>query len=126
MWIDWKRQVQKFDNYDIKEITGQRRCTASGCIKSRDGDVIMEKDKVLERWTEYIWELFDDNRIRERYIKKDMNVPAILKAEVGTTVKKMKSNKAAGPDEIVVQQLNYVVSGYVVCLFSLFSCLEYW
>lgn len=36
-----------------KKTTDQRCCTASGCIKLRDGDVIMEKDKVLERWTEY-------------------------------------------------------------------------
>lgn len=50
-------------------------------------------------------EPFDDNRIPERSIKKDMNGPAILKAEFRAAVKKMKSDKAAGPDQIVVEQL---------------------
>lgn len=48
-------------------------------------------------------ELFDDNHMPERSIKKDINGSAILKAEIGTTVTKIKSKRAAGPDQIVVQ-----------------------
>ena len=37
-------------------------CMSSGCIESKDGTLIMEKNQILERWSEYIEELFDDER----------------------------------------------------------------
>ncbi|GFS23264.1 endonuclease-reverse transcriptase [Elysia marginata] len=46
----------------IQEITGRKASSKSGCIKSKDGSIIMEKDKKVERWSEYISELFDDDR----------------------------------------------------------------
>ena len=46
----------------IKEISGRNICSSSGCIKSKTGDAIMDKEQVLRRWTEYIGELFHDDR----------------------------------------------------------------
>ena len=34
----------------IKEITGSSTCSSSGCIKSKEGTIIVEKYKILERW----------------------------------------------------------------------------
>lgn len=39
----------------------------------------MEKDKIIERWTEYIQELFEDDREAMPQIRKTMEGPEILK-----------------------------------------------
>ena len=91
---------------NIREITGRRGCTSSGCIKSKSGEIIMEKAQVLQRWTEYIKELYEDDRHEEKpWIKKDMQGPRILKAEIEKAINHMKNNKATGPDEIAVEQI---------------------
>ena len=47
----------------VKETTNRRRiCSAASCVESKDGTIAIEKEKVLERWEEYIQELFEDNR----------------------------------------------------------------
>ena len=48
----------------IKELVGENKSsTSTGCIKDKQGKMIFEKDKVLERWAEYISDLFADNSI---------------------------------------------------------------
>ena len=42
----------------------------------------MNKDDILNRWSEYIEELFSDKRNYPPIIKKKMDGPAILKVEV--------------------------------------------
>ena len=39
---------------EIEEITGSSTCLTSGCIKSKEGTINVEKHKILERWIEYI------------------------------------------------------------------------
>ena len=46
-------------HWKIKEISGHRPTAfSSGCIQSKEGNII--KDKVLERWTKYLGELFKE------------------------------------------------------------------
>src|SRR5688572_18935550 len=41
----------------IKELTAKVIwTTSSGCIKAKNGDIIMDREKILERWVEYIGE----------------------------------------------------------------------
>ena len=75
------------------------------CIKSKEGTIIMEKDKVLQRWTEYITDLFHDNRGEKPIIRKNMEGPEILRSEVRAAIAKMKRNKTAGPDKIVIEMV---------------------
>uniref|UniRef100_A0A3P8SQG9 Reverse transcriptase domain-containing protein n=1 Tax=Amphiprion percula TaxID=161767 RepID=A0A3P8SQG9_AMPPE len=65
----------------------------------------MEKEKILERWSQYIEELFEDDRKGKPSISKSIDGPKILKSEVRAAMHKMKKNKAAGPDGITVEQL---------------------
>ena len=65
----------------------------------------MEKEQVLRRWTEYIGELFHDNRGEKPKITKNIEGPRILKSEVRTAIAKMKRGKAAGPDGIVAEMI---------------------
>ena len=63
------------------------------------------KDKISERWSEYIEDLFDDERGQKPVIRKNVEGPRILKAEVTAAIAYMKRNKAAGPDGIVVEMI---------------------
>jgi hypothetical protein len=67
----------KYAHKKIDEVTGKSRCTSSGCIKSKDGTILMEKCDILNRWSEYIEELFDDNRVSKPNIKKGIEGPPI-------------------------------------------------
>ena len=48
----------------IKEVTG-KKCGngTTTCVEAKDGTIIMEKDKILDRWSEYIGELYDDDEV---------------------------------------------------------------
>ena len=89
----------------IKDMTGAKTCSSSGCIRSKDGTIITEKDDILERWTEYIEELFRDNRGGKPEIRKNIDGPKILQSEIRAAVSRMKGNKARGPDGIVIEMI---------------------
>ncbi|GFS18692.1 RNA-directed DNA polymerase from mobile element jockey-like [Elysia marginata] len=38
----------------IEEVVGRKTCSPSGCLKAKNGDIIMGKEKLLERWAEYM------------------------------------------------------------------------
>ncbi|XP_069991643.1 uncharacterized protein [Penaeus vannamei] len=67
--------------------------------------VIMEKEKILDRWKEYLRELFHDDRGNKSFIQKYMDGPKILKSEARAAMAKKKRNKAAGQDEIATEML---------------------
>ena len=49
----------------IKEVTGKKRGNGTTtCVEAKDDTIIMEKDKILDRWSEYIGELYDDDRVK--------------------------------------------------------------
>ena len=72
----------------IKEISGKRNSTQSSCIKSKEWNILLDKEDILCRWAEYIEELFDDDRGGKPNITKNIEGPPILKAEVENAIKK--------------------------------------
>ena len=47
----------------IRSLTGRKRgCNPNTCIEDKDGNIIMEKEKILYRWYKYIGELYNDDR----------------------------------------------------------------
>ena len=47
----------------IKEVTGKKRGNGTTTyVEAKDGTIIMEKDKIPDRWSEYIGERYDDDR----------------------------------------------------------------
>ena len=92
----------------IKEATRKyKTCSSANCIEAKDGTIIMEKEKILERWKEYICELFENNRPPEYLVTKreKENLP-ILKEEIVKAIKSMPKGKAAGPDEIYTELIH--------------------
>ncbi|GFN92682.1 RNA-directed DNA polymerase from mobile element jockey-like, partial [Plakobranchus ocellatus] len=90
---------------NIEEITGKRTFLSTGCLKAMNGDIRFDKEKILERWAEYIIELFKDDRKDHNVMKNNFAGPPIMKEEVETarSRKKMKHGKATGPDNISVE-----------------------
>ena len=89
----------------IKEATRKyKTCSSANCIEANNGTIIMEKEKVLERWKEYICELFEDNRPPEYLVtrREKENLP-ILKGEIVKAIKSKPKGKAAGPDEVYIE-----------------------
>ena len=65
-------------------VTGRRRNirNGSGCIMSKDGDLLFEKSVVKERWVQYIHDLYKNEKwgIRPDYVGD--NGPSITQDEV--------------------------------------------
>ena len=55
----------------IKEATRKcKTCSSANCIEANDVTIIMEREKLLERWKEYICELFEGNRPPEYLVTR--------------------------------------------------------
>ena len=116
VWLDKKCvEIERFKTKspkemfrNINEITKKKYCTAGGCLRAKDGSIIIEKEAMIERWTEYITDLFDDERGEMPDISNNMLGPKILASEVQAAVQSMKNNKAVGTDEITVELIKSI------------------
>ena len=89
----------------IKELAGTAKSSSStGCIKDKDGNMLFERDKVLERWAEYVGDLFSDTR-PDLPIPSNDRGPPILKCEVEKAIKSSQLGKAPGDDGITTEML---------------------
>ena len=63
--IEIEKQTDKDSKYmhqKIKEVTGKNPLSKTGCLKSKDGQILMGKNEILNRWSEYIEDLYNDER----------------------------------------------------------------
>ncbi|KAK3520904.1 hypothetical protein QTP86_003763 [Hemibagrus guttatus] len=76
-------------------------------IKDRDGRVLTSEESVQRRWKEYFEELMNEEHEREKRVEGvnsvEQKVDKIRKDEVRKVLKRMKSGKAVGPDDIPVE-----------------------
>src|SRR3989442_2100065 len=73
-------------------------------IKSKQGNVLMEKDEVMERWAEYVEELYkDENRGVDDIInmgQMENEVYTICSEEIEAVIRDLPKGKACGSDSI--------------------------
>ncbi|KAK3574795.1 hypothetical protein QTP86_018385 [Hemibagrus guttatus] len=76
-------------------------------IKNRDGRVLTSEESIQRRWKEYFEELMNEENEREKRVEVvnsvEQKVDMIRKDEVRKALKRMKSGKAVGPDDIPVE-----------------------
>ncbi|MCJ8739588.1 hypothetical protein PDJAM_G00048970 [Pangasius djambal] len=76
-------------------------------LKDRDGRVLTSEESVQRRWKEYFEELMNEENEREKRVEGvtsvEQKVDKIRKDEVRKALKRMKSGKAVGPDDIPVE-----------------------
>ncbi|KAK3532193.1 hypothetical protein QTP86_009472 [Hemibagrus guttatus] len=94
-------------------------------IKDRDGRVLSSEDSVQRRWKEYFEELMNEENEREKRVEGvnsvEQKVDKIRKDEVRKALKRMKSGKAVGPDDIPVEVWKCLGEAAVEFLTSLFN-----
>ena len=96
-------------HFRIIELTNKNKHVNTNCIKAKDGSVIMDKDKIMQRWTEYIFDLYEDKkRWTLPIIKRNGYAQDITESEVKTAMKKMKPGKAVGDDQIAYEMTESV------------------
>ena len=76
-------------------------------IKSKTGEILMEEEKVKQRWKEYFDNLLNHENPRERRETRtegrERDVKDISGEKVRTGLRKMKKEKPQGPDDIPVE-----------------------
>ncbi|KAK3536896.1 hypothetical protein QTP86_027088, partial [Hemibagrus guttatus] len=94
-------------------------------IKDRDGRVLTSEESVQRRWKEYFEELMNEENEREKRVEGvnsvEQKVDKIRMDEVRKALKRMKSGKAVGPDDIPVEVWKCLGEAAVEFLASLFN-----
>ncbi|KAK3508865.1 hypothetical protein QTP70_010721 [Hemibagrus guttatus] len=94
-------------------------------IKDRDGRVLTSEESVQRRRKEYFEELMNEENEREKRVEGvnsvEQKVDKIGKDEVRKALKRMKSGKAVGPDDIPVEVWKCLGEAAVEFLASLFN-----
>ncbi|KAK3507807.1 hypothetical protein QTP70_000875 [Hemibagrus guttatus] len=94
-------------------------------IKDRDGRVLTSEESVQRRWKEYFEELMNEENEREKRVggvnSVEQKVDKIRKDEVRKALKRMKSGKAVGPDDIPVEVWKCLGEAAVEFLTNLFN-----
>ncbi|KAK3548015.1 hypothetical protein QTP70_002316 [Hemibagrus guttatus] len=94
-------------------------------IKDSDGRVLTSEESVQRRWKEYFEELMNEENEREKRVEGvnsvEQKVDKIRKDEVRKALKRMKSGKAVGPDDIPVEVWKCLGEAAVEFLTSLFN-----
>ncbi|KAK3572394.1 hypothetical protein QTP86_032615, partial [Hemibagrus guttatus] len=109
------RQMDR-DGKDVQQVR---------VIKDRDGRVLTSEESVQRRWKEYFEELMNEENEREKRVEGvnsvEQKVDKIRKDEVRKALKRMKSGKAVGPDDIPVEVWKCLGEAAVEFLASLFN-----
>ena len=103
--IEIEKQTVKDSKYmhqKIKEVTGKNPSSRTGYLKSKDGQILMGKNEILNRWSEYIKDLYNDERCPAPPISSGIESSPILAEEVEHALRKMKKGKVAGPDNVPI------------------------
>ncbi|KAK3516441.1 hypothetical protein QTP70_013289 [Hemibagrus guttatus] len=87
------------DGKDVQQVS---------IIKDRDGRVLTSEESVQRRWKEYFEELMNEENEREKRVEGvnsvKQKVDKIRKDGVKKALKRMKSGKAVGPDDVPVEE----------------------
>lgn len=93
----------KYKHKKVKEVTGKYSSSRMGCLQSKAVQILMGKNEISNRWSEYIGDLYNDERCRVPSINNGIESFPIMAKEVKHALKKMKKGKAAGPGYVPIE-----------------------
>ena len=73
-------------------------------LKEEDGSITTNRERIVERCAEFYQKLYEDT-VQNITKMEAEDVPSILTYEVEKALSEMKSNKAPGEDQIVVEMI---------------------
>ena len=92
----------------IKKLKSKPKNVSWG-IKNKDGTILTNKTEILEQWATFYEELYSDNSSSVPVNdSSDEKLPHILKSEIRTNIKELKTGKSPGLDNIYSE---YVKAG---------------
>ena len=116
--------------YDtVKNLTKPKQAKVSS-VKDKNGEIIVEKSKILERWTEYCSELYNyklngDAKVLETNSStNDDKENEILMSEIEEAIKSIKKGKSPGIDNIPGELLQAGGEHMTTALFNI--CNQIW
>ena len=95
-------------------------------IKDRNGTVLVDGEQIKERWKEYFEELLNEEFPRKSMLEEEpteANLEKIKRQEVMDALKKMKNQKAVGPDGVPVDVFKVIGEEGVDVLLDLLNCI---
>ncbi|KAI5734561.1 hypothetical protein M8J77_007970 [Diaphorina citri] len=107
----------------IKEVTGTHKKKQIGILKNNNGDIITNAEDKIKHWTEYIKELFHDNRPPLDLTPSEESGQRISKEEIKYALKNMKNKKAPGPDNVPTELLKILDDNGLIALADLFNSI---
>lgn len=81
-------------------MTGYKESNQTYLQNDPEGNVVEEFNQTLITWSNYINELFSDNRPNIPQLKNQNKNPSILKSEIKQTIVQVSWGKIIGLDEI--------------------------
>ncbi|KAI5746142.1 hypothetical protein M8J77_000312 [Diaphorina citri] len=125
--LEIERYERMYDSFNlhkkIKEVTGTHKKKQIGILKNNNGDSITNAEDKIKHWTEYIKELFHDNRPPLDLTPSEESGQRISKEEIKYALKNMKNKKAPGPDDVPTELLKILDDNGLIALADLFNSI---
>ena len=84
----------------IKRLKSKPKDISWG-IKAKNGDILTDKEGILERWAEFYEDLYKDDILSfDIDDTHEDSIPQILRSEVENAIQKLKIGKSPGLDNI--------------------------
>ena len=108
----YERLETKEGEKEFYRLTGQRDRAGKHVqhlrvIKDENGNVMTNLEAVLKRWKEYFEKLMNEKNNRDPRIEEpevvNEEVNCVSREEVKNALRRMKKDKAVGPDELPVK-----------------------
>ena len=113
--------------YDTTKKLAGKYTRTSNQVKYKEGNILTREDEQLQRWVDHFSELLnrpsptETPSIPEAPSELEVNCERPSKEEIVMAIKKLKSGKAAGPDNIPPEALKadpYTTAGMLYELFG--------
>ncbi|CAF4868095.1 unnamed protein product [Pieris macdunnoughi] len=108
---------------EIKEMAGLRKRTNRNTLVDDSGNVLLDIESKKSTWKLYVEEMFADATRRITVTPGNETGPPILRAEVVKALKRAKTGKSPGPDQIHVEILQLIEEHLVDAVTNFFNCI---
>ena len=105
----------------IKRLKSKQKDISWG-IKDSNGNILTDKENILERWAEFYEELYQDNSVATNVDDTlEDEIPTILRHEVEHAIRKLKIGKSPELDNIYSEYINVGGEPLIKALLHLFN-----
>jgi hypothetical protein len=103
-----RNETRKFYK-DIKTFRKREQAEILVLCKDNKGNILIEKQQVLERWKHYFIEVLNreltpehtNSKHETENLNEEVEIPPPTYNEVNDIIQKLRNNKAPGPDNII-------------------------